>query len=169
MNNKKLLFLIIGLIIISIIGVVIGILYSKPKMVRINIISPSSIKQEFIEVKKGTKLKDVKVPEKVDYHFKGWAQYAEILDPDFVINEDVDLYPVYESDEIENVTKTWTVIFENSYLDSVKVKDGTILDKPVDPKKDGYTLKEWQLNGIKYNFTEPVTSDLVLTAVWEHK
>ncbi len=167
--NKKFITIIIVMATVAIAGLIAGVIIAKnnQQMVKINIISPSSIKQEFIEVKKGTKLKDVKAPEKEGYHFKGWAQYAEILDPDFVVNEDIDLYPVYESDEIENVTKYWTVTFENTYLDPVKVKDGAILEKPADPKKDGYTLKEWQLNGIKYNFTEPVTSDLVLTAVWE--
>ena len=46
------------------------------------------------------------------------------------------------------------------------VKSGDLVTQPANPVKDGYTFIEWQLNGIVYDFSNPVTSDLILVAVY---
>jgi Listeria-Bacteroides repeat domain (List_Bact_rpt). len=38
---------------------------------------------------------------------------------------------------------------------------------PEEPVKEGYTFIEWQLNGVAYDFSAPVTSDLYLVAVYK--
>ena len=46
------------------------------------------------------------------------------------------------------------------------VKDGTAT-APTAPTKEGYTFVEWQLDGVKYVFSTPVTKDITLVAVWK--
>ena len=38
--------------------------------------------------------------------------------------------------------------------------------EPIEPQKEGYVFKEWQLNGETYNFDSKVKSDTILTAKW---
>ena len=54
-------------------------------------------------------------------------------------------------------------------ISSVKVKKNELVTKPTDPVKDGYTFKEWQVNGTTFDFTSPITSNTTITAVWEAK
>ena len=54
-----------------------------------------------------------------------------------------------------------------SFVAPVIVKKGGILTEPTGFTKKGYSLKEWQLNGKKYDFNSPVVSDITLKAIWE--
>ena len=40
------------------------------------------------------------------------------------------------------------------------------LEEPTIPTKGGYTFSHWELNGEKYEFNKPVTSDMELVAIW---
>lgn len=66
---------------------------------------------------------------------------------------------------------TFTVTFDTqggSVIEPVaKIHEGTVIDRPADPKRKGYFFKGWYLNGALYDFSAPVTEDIVLTAVWE--
>ncbi len=70
----------------------------------------------------------------------------------------------------EPETETFTVTFDTdggSSVNSQKVEKGKTVAKPSeDPTKDGFTFKEWQLNGKTYTFLEEVTEDITLKAVW---
>ncbi len=48
-----------------------------------------------------------------------------------------------------------------------QVEDGLFAASPIVLERVGYTFKEWQLNGVTYDFNTPVTSDITLTAVWD--
>ena len=47
------------------------------------------------------------------------------------------------------------------------VKDGEAVLEPTAPKKEGFTLQGWMLEGVPYNFTAAVKNDIVLKAAWE--
>ncbi len=48
----------------------------------------------------------------------------------------------------------------------VKVeKDNGVL-KPADPEKEGYTFEGWYYNGVRYDFSKPITEDMTITAIW---
>ena len=50
-----------------------------------------------------------------------------------------------------------------------EVPNGGTATEPSAPTKAGYTFVKWQLNGVDYHFTETVTEDITLTAVWAYK
>lgn len=49
----------------------------------------------------------------------------------------------------------------------VTVVDGEPVGRPADPTRDGYAFKGWTLDGQPYDFAQPVTGDITLTAQWE--
>lgn len=68
--------------------------------------------------------------------------------------------------------KKYTVTFDTdggNNIGSVEIKSGSVLDKPVNPNKEGYTFVRWELNGVEYDFSSKVTTDITLKAIWEEK
>ena len=60
-----------------------------------------------------------------------------------------------------------TVTFADADVESVKVAHGEQLEKPADPKKDGYKFDYWcAANGDKVDFPLPINADITLTAKW---
>ncbi len=54
--------------------------------------------------------------------------------------------------------------------DSVQVQNGELLDEESlspEPSRDGYAFSHWEKNGVEYDFSDPVTEDFTLTAVWD--
>ena len=56
---------------------------------------------------------------------------------------------------------------DGSDVQSFTVKDGEAVLEPTAPKKEGFTLQGWMLEGAPYNFTAAVKNDIVLKAAWE--
>lgn len=44
-------------------------------------------------------------------------------------------------------------------------KNGTVKE-PIEPTKDGYIFKEWQLNGVAFDFNTKLDKDIILSAEW---
>lgn len=68
------------------------------------------------------------------------------------------------------VINTYKVTFDTdngSLINDQEIVENELLIKPVVPTKDGYIFVEWQLDGVKFNFNTPITSDMILTAVWK--
>ena len=66
--------------------------------------------------------------------------------------------------------QTYTVSFDSNGGSSIKdvtVTEGTKVSKPTNPTRKDYDFVEWQLNGKTYNFSNVVTSDITLKAIWE--
>ena len=60
-----------------------------------------------------------------------------------------------------------TVTFDDADVEPVKVAHGEQLEKPADPKKDGYKFDYWcDANGDKVTFPLTITDDTTLTAKW---
>ena len=69
---------------------------------------------------------------------------------------------------VEQEAKTFTISFDVEGVDAITVKEGETAEsqKPADPTKDGYSFECWQNGDAAYDWTQPVTSDLSLTAKW---
>lgn len=67
-------------------------------------------------------------------------------------------------------TVTHTVAFDSAGgapVDTQTVNDGDKAKEPAAPTRDGYTFKGWWNGDTAYDFAQPVTGDLTLTAHWE--
>ena len=65
---------------------------------------------------------------------------------------------------------TYNVSFETNggtKVSSQIINEGKLVQKPIDPTKEGYIFIEWTYKGKTYDFSLEVTSNLVLTAKWE--
>ena len=54
-------------------------------------------------------------------------------------------------------------------IEDVVVKEGLPVTRPVNPTKDGYNFKEWQLNGTPFDFNTKIYENITLTAIWVQK
>lgn len=63
----------------------------------------------------------------------------------------------------------YTVTFmldENTVYDTQRVREGSSVEQPENPTKEGYSFGGWYLNGAAYDFTAPVTGNITLIAQW---
>lgn len=69
------------------------------------------------------------------------------------------------SDRKEN-SNTYTIIFklDNGHKE-INVKEGTVINPIANPQKKGYTFVGWK-NDKLYDFSNPIESNLILTAVY---
>ena len=105
-------------------------------------------------------------PEKEGYVFKEWNTSADgtgtTVTADTVINENMDLYPIFEED-IPPVVEVRVVFDVDGQKSEVKVVKGEAIGSnlPADPEKDGYTFKGW--NTKADGTGETVTAETVVT------
>lgn len=105
-------------------------------------------------------------PTRTDYVFVGWFTDATTNTPweqDTMFTSNTFIYAGW-------VDATYTVTFDTdggSTIEPQQVGYKDTATKPTDPTKEGYRLKEWQLEGEVYDFSAPVTENITLTAVWE--
>ena len=84
------------------------------------------------------------------------------------VTGDITLTAHWKKDETP-APVTHTVTFDTmggSAVDAQTVDDGGKAVKPADPTRDGYEFTGWLLDGQPYDFNQPVTGDITLTAGW---
>ena len=52
-------------------------------------------------------------------------------------------------------------------IDNQIVSKNEKIEKPNDPQKEGYSFKEWQLDGKKFDFNTAINKDITLISIWE--
>ncbi len=98
---------------------------------------------------------------KEGYDFVGWKKGTDSFNLSTPIKENTALTAVWK-------IKTFTVTFKDDtvILGTVPVNWNTAVSAIETPKKEGHTFDKW-LNGSKeYDFSDPVKSNLTLTASW---
>ena len=116
---------------------------------------------QFIE-ENGT-AKMPKAPVKDGYTFDGWYNGTDKFSFSTPIKENTVLKAQWK-------TKSYTVTFDSaggSKVESQTVEYGTKATKPEDPTRKNTEFKNWQLNGVDFDFDTPVTADITLTANWD--
>ena len=100
------------------------------------------------------------------YTFKGWAIDGKIVSYDkeyaFIPVKDTVITAVFVAVDPEVTYHTVTINGE-----TVQVEHGKTLAQPADPVKDGYKFIGWYVGDAEYDFSQPVTSDLTITAKFE--
>ncbi len=101
-------------------------------------------------------------PEKGSAEFKAWKLGEKEYNAGDKISIASDI-------EIKALWKQYTVTFRNgdTVVDTKTVESGQPVDKTEKTvTKDGYTFTGWSYNSALYDFSTPVTKDIVLEAVW---
>ena len=104
-------------------------------------------------------------PTKEGYTFAGWQLDGKKYDFSTPVTKDIKLVAVWK----QNYTVTFDAQGGTPIPDVQMVVQGGTVTEPTPPTKDGYTFVEWQLDGVKYEFSTPVTKDIKLVAVWKKK
>ena len=120
-------------------------------------------------VNHGEQAIDPGTPTRDGYAFTGWLLDGEPYDFATPVTGDVTLVAGWEeTPDPTPVTHTVTLDAGNgSQPVRVMVVDGEPVGRPADPTRDGYAFKSWTLDGQPYDFAQPVTGDITLTAQWE--
>lgn len=103
-------------------------------------------------------------PTKDGYNFTGWTLDGKDYSFDTEVTSDLTLKAGWES----SVNK-FTVTFSTgggTVIAPSQVEEGSLVTKPTDPTKFLNSFVEWQLNGVAYDFSTPLTSAIELVAVW---
>lgn len=118
------------------------------------------------QVKYGEKVVLPDVPTMEGYDFVGWFKDENLtisFDENKEIFNDVTLYAKFN----EKAAVYFTVTFnENNGTEKVTrtVGENTAVDKPADPRKTDAEFIGWYLGNELYDFANPITSDVELTA-----
>ena len=112
--------------------------------------------------------KTIKKPEnpvKEGYHFVGWYLDGEKFNFDTEITENITLQAEYEKQE----EVMYTLAFDSlggDKIENIIVKENTVLEAPI-PERDGYEFVGWYYHNKEFDFSNPITSDMVLVAKYK--
>ena len=116
-------------------------------------------------VKSGsTANKPVPNPTQLGHTFVEWQLDGQRYNFDSPVTKEIVLVAKWKAN------KTYVVAFNydgDKQIMYKVVEEGKTVSQPDTPISYGYTFVEWQLNGKKYNFNTPVTSDIMLNAIWK--
>ena len=100
-------------------------------------------------------------PTKSGYAFDGWYLNGSEYDFSTPVTSDISLTARW--------LECYTVTFNSNggtSVSSQSVVPGKTVTRPQDPTRSGYYFNGWYLNGSKYDFSKPVTSNVTLSAQW---
>lgn len=123
-----------------------------------------------VNVQDGETVQEPAAPERDGYEFTGWLLNGEPYDFSTPVTGDITLVAGWEQTEEPDPVSTFTVSFRTnggSQAEQQTIVEGGTVEKPADPTRDGYTFTGWLLDGQPYDFTTPITGNIVLDAAWE--
>lgn len=148
----------------------------------------SSISNQIIN--KGEMVNKPKEPTKEGYKFVNWYNKDTIYNFSLKVYKDLVLTAKWEKVEEKpeetkkpttNTPKTsekpttptkkeYVVTFDSnggSSVRSQKISEGNKVTRLNNPTREGYKFIHWTLDGVEYDFSSPVKSDIILVAKWE--
>lgn len=165
MKNKKILFIGIPVILITI-GLILFFILSGKKTYVVTFDSNGGSVVESQKVKEGDNIKEPAKPTREDYIFVEWTKSGQTYNFNTVIDSDITLVAKWK----KAVPNEYEIIidYKNGEENSiVKVLENEKLEKPEDPKYEGYTFKGWTVNEEPYDFDSEVSSSFTLVALWD--
>ena len=178
MKNKlyKNYKLVITVLVILIVFFIACFFYFKNyKVYKISIDAGNGESIIVTTVKGGKKLSRPENPVREGYQFIEWQLNGETYNFDAPINENITLTAVWRS--ISDSEEYFTISFDTNggnNIPSQSIKNGELITKPEVPTKKStekikYTFETWTLNGIEFDFSTPVTSNITLVAKWKEE
>lgn len=156
MKNRKIIFLLLCLILSG----------CGSKMYTINFDTLGGSVMNSITLQEGDTLNDIEVPTKDGYLFVNWLKDGVEYNINTPVTEDITLTASWTEKPV--IKKEYTVSFvTDKYIEKVMVEENTSVTEPDIPEKDDYIFLGWFVGEEKYEFTEKVTKDIILTAKYE--
>ena len=119
-------------------------------------------------VKEGDPVSKPDNPTREGYTFNGWLLGGDPYDFTTPVMQDLTLTASWTKNK-----STYTVKFDlnggDGNIADQKVKEGSTIDRPANPTREGYDFQGWLLNGQAYDWNTPITGDITLTASWTEK
>ena len=103
-------------------------------------------------------------PQKSGYVFAGWYLEGKLYDFATPVKSNITLEAKWIEETPEAIYHT--VTFTGADVPAQSVLDGTRATRPADPTRYAFAFVAWYLNGVVYDFSAPVTSDITLEAIW---
>lgn len=122
------------------------------------------------KVEEGKKAKKPDKPFKEGYIFLGWYLNNEIFDFESTITENIHLTAFWEEEIIEPefVKISFDLNFNSEFvIKSILVEQGSKVEMPTVPNRQGYNFVGWYLVNEEFNFNEVINNDINLIAKWE--
>lgn len=112
------------------------------------------------------------IPTKEGFDFIGWYELNENKEKVYFekITEERNHSLIAEWEIKEVVKKDYHIVFNDSEINDLIIKEGELLIKPEDPFKEGYAFIGWYLDEAlteEYDFSNPIVNDLNLYPKWE--
>lgn len=121
-----------------------------------------------VTVESGNKVTKPTDPTKSGYTFSGWYVGNVLFNFNNAVTADVTLKAKWEAAE-ETVEVAFDVRGGEPLIDAVTIGKGEKVTKPADPTREGWNFAGWTLNGVDYDFNDPVDEDILLQAKWIQK
>ena len=140
--------------------------HKEGDILKVTFVYDNGDSDKVVEIEYDKVLKRPDDPVYEGYEFNGWFKDDEEYYFYDTVKEDFTLTAKWEKQKDDE----YIINFNSdggSYVELQTVKKGNKIVEPKDPTKQGYKFVEWQLNGVKYDFTKEVTSNLTLKAKWE--
>lgn len=122
-------------------------------------------------IKSGLKaLEPNKKPTRSGYTFLYWSTSPNGAKYDFnkTVSSSFTLYAVWK-ENIKKYTVTFNLNGGNGSINSQTVVEGSTISRPSNPTRNGYSFKYWSTSssGSEYNFSNKVSKNMTLYAIWE--
>lgn len=106
--------------------------------------------------------------------WQDWSDIVKSLEEEYAGSYVFDNFPIKAFAEIDTTPDTYTVTFDANGgvlagSATVSVEDGSAVEKPADPTREGYSFAGWTTDAAgttAYDFTAAVTGDITLYAQW---
>lgn len=178
MKDKVKSYLIFGMIeLLVVLLIMIAFIMYKNNAYYDVVFSDNGVILERVKVKKNGKVKKPTNIKKDGYEISNWLFGDKEYNFDTKVTKGIVIEvewkkkenkkPVVEPEQKEN---KYIVSFNTdggTTIENIEVIEGTILERPADPQKEGFKFIEWKLNDATYNFDVEVTEDITLVAIWE--
>ena len=167
LENKKLLFGLLGALVVIAIIIVVIILTLGSKKYTISFNTDGGNSLESITAKEKETI-TLPIAVKEGYIFNGWTnESGEIIPSIYVVTKDITLKATWISETADTIT----IKFDTdggSKIDDMIVVKGETLKLPQNPTKEGYKFKTWVDKNETPIYDEALLSeDTTLKAVWE--
>lgn len=167
-KSKTALWVAIAVVAIIVIVLILFILFGNKKTYSVKFDSNGGNVTTTIEVKDGKLVEEPDEPTRENYKFLGWYLDDEEFDFSTPITKNMRLVAKWEKIDEDEEKKIYNVKFDSgSSIESAKTDENGYIKELSTPEREGYRFLGWYLGEEKFDFSKPVTKNMILVAKWE--